>query len=547
GEVLAIEPHLESEALKERKQQAQELLKEIHALEEYLQQLVSDSGLARVHGRMDEAEQRAREALVLRPGYLPAQQALESALVGVVNIALRPAPDALAAPDEQRLQIARDALEQQRQHVDEIGDQSTQQHLNDRLEETLGQLKRALEQRYESHAREQQAQSLIDRARQQALQERFTDALATIGEARALAPQQLRLAMEENPIRAGWDDTLRPRAHAFIEAQPPHPAAALECLNTLREIGMEDTSSIELRRRADWRANAERGIAYLHQGAFAEAIEVLKAGDLGDSATRSALAEARCKEARRLMNIGRWTAALEILQQIDGDDPEVQALSSRARAENLIDQAQGFLDVKVFSGAESKLLEAEREQLPELDARIDQIRDQINTARNVFRKVQSLQQRGQDQYRRYRSHSNPGDLLDAIRTLNEALELRDLPDEDHQRDAIVKLRDDYQQRYQELVLAERTRLLSEGDAALQEERLGPTPPAIQRYGALLDLSPHHPPPRARPARPPPPSPRLLRTPRAARRRPCNAAYGPYDHQPNSPLHPPHSHPHVGPP
>ncbi|MEO7910546.1 MAG: hypothetical protein ABIV47_12930, partial [Roseiflexaceae bacterium] len=63
GELLSIEPHLETAALTQCKQQAQELLKEIHALEEYLQQLVSDSGLARVHGRIEEAEQRAREAL----------------------------------------------------------------------------------------------------------------------------------------------------------------------------------------------------------------------------------------------------------------------------------------------------------------------------------------------------------------------------------------------------------------------------------------------------------------------------------------------------
>jgi hypothetical protein len=492
AEVLTIEPHLQSEPLKERKQQAQELIKEIHALEEYLQQLVSDSGLARVHGRMEEAEQRAREALVLRPGYRPAQQALESALVVIVNAALRQAQDALAAPDEQRLQTARDSLEQQRQHVDEIGDAAARQALADRLEETLGQLKRALEQRNETHAREQHAQSLIDKARQQALQERFADALATIGEARALAPQHPRVVLEENHVRAGWAETLRQRARAFLEADPPHPAAALECLTTLREIGMEDTTTIELRRRADWQTNAERGMAYLRQGAFAQAIEVLKGGDLGDAATRSALNEARCKEAQRLMNLGRWTPALDILQQIGGDDPEVLALSRRARAEYLIDQAQGFLDVKVFGGAESKLIEAEREQLTELSDRIEQMRDQISTARNVFRKVQSLQQRAQDQYRRYRSHSNPGDLIDAIRTLDEALELRDLPEDDHQRDSVQKLRDDYQQRYQELVLAERTRLLSEGDAALQEERLERIPEAIQRYGAVLELSPDQP-------------------------------------------------------
>jgi hypothetical protein len=492
GEVLAIEPHLDSEALWQRKQQAQELLNEIHKLEEYLQQLVSDSGLARIHGRLDEAQQRAHEALVLRPGYSPAQQALESALVVVVNAALRQAQDALAAPDEQRLQGARDTLERQRLHVDEIGEQATRRMLNDRLDDTLGQLRRALEAHYQAHARDQQAQDLVDTARQQAAQGRFADALATIGQARALAPQIPILVIAENQIRAGWAETLRQRARAFIQANPPHPAAAMECLDVLREIGMEDTASIELRRHVDWQANTARGIEYLQQGAFGQAIELLKSGDLANSVTRDALSEARRKEAQRLMNIGRWTAALEILEQIAGGDPEVLALSSRARAEYLIDQAQGFLDVKVFNGAEGKLLEAEREALPELTRRIEQLREQINTGRNVFRKVQSLQQRAQDQYRRYRSYNNPGDLLEAIATLDQALDLRDLPDDDHQRETIQKLRDEYQQRYQELVLAERSRLLSEGDAALQSELLERIPEAIQRYGAVLELSPNQP-------------------------------------------------------
>jgi hypothetical protein len=492
GEVLAIEPHLATEALQERKQQAQLLLNEIHNLEEYLQQLVSDSGLARIHGRLDEAQQRAREALVLRPGYQPARQALESALVVVVNAALRQAQDALAAPDEQRLHSARDILEQQRLHADEIGEQPARRALSNRLDETLGEIKLALDEYYQAQAREQQAQSLIDTAGQQAAQERFADALATIGQARALVPQHPTLAVAENQIRAGWGESLRQRARAFIHAVPPHPAAALECLDMLREIGMEDTASIELRRHVDWQANTARGIEYLQQGSFAQAIELLKAGDLADRTTREALSEARRKEAQRQMGIGRWTAAMEILEQIGSDDPEVLALSSRARAEYLLDQAQGFLDVKVFNGAEGKLIEAEREALPELTGRIEQLREQVNTGRNVFRKVQGLQQRAQDQYRRYRSYNNPGDLLEAIATLDEALELRDLPEDDHQREAVQKLRDEYQQRYQELVLAERSRLLSEGDAALQSELLERIPEAIQRYGAVLELSPNQP-------------------------------------------------------
>jgi hypothetical protein len=492
AELLSIEPHLETAALAECKQQAHELLKEIHALEEYLQQLVSDSGLARVHGRMEEAEQRAREALVLRPGYRPAQQALESALVILVHAALRQAQDALAMADEARLQAARDTLELQHQHIEEIREQPVRQPLAERLDQTLGQIKRVLDQHNEVHAREYQAVALIEQARQQALQERFADALATIAAARALAPQHPQLAVEENRVRAGWAETLRRRAQEFVDSDPPHPAAALECLATLREIGMEDTASIELRRRADWQASTERGMGLLNQGAFGQAIELLKQGDLANTSTKNALSQARYQEAQRLMQLGRWMPALEMLQQIGGEDPQVLALSSRARAEYLIDQAKGFLDVKVFNGAESKLTEAEREPLPELADRIAQLREQINTARNVFRKAQNLQQRAQDQYHRYRSYGNPGDLLEAIHTLDEALNLRDLPEEDHQRESIQKLRNDYQQRYQELVLAERSRLMSEGDAALQTEQLERIPEAIQRYGAVLELSPHQP-------------------------------------------------------
>jgi hypothetical protein len=492
SELLGLEPHLETEALTQYKQQTHALIKEIYTLEEYLQQLVNDSGLARIHGRMAEAEQRAREALVLRPDYLPAQQALESVLVILVNNALHQAQDALAAPDAPRMHAARDALELQHRYVEEIREQPVRQPLQERLNQTLGQLTRVLDQRSEIHAREQQAQALIDQAGQQALQERFADALATITAAHALTPQHPQLVTEENRVRAEWAETLRQRAQAFIDTDPPHPAAALECLATLREIGMEDTASIELRRRADWQANTARGIGLLQQGAFAQAIELLKQGDLADATTKNTLNEARYQEAQRLMQLDRWTPALKILQQIGGDDPQVLALSSRARAEYLIDQAKSFLEVKVFGGAESKLTEAERETLPELTDRIKQMREQINSARTVFRKAQTLQQRAQEQHQRYRSYGNPSDLLEAISTLDQALSLGDLPEEDHQRESIQKLRNEYQQRYQDLVLAERTRLMSVGDAALQTEQIERIPEAIQCYGAVLDLAPNQP-------------------------------------------------------
>ncbi len=490
-EMIGLEPHLNTETLKTRKQEAQALVGQIQDVEQQLNQLVADAGLARVRGDLAEAERLARQGLVLRPGHKPAQQALDGVLALVVNNAFRTAEDALVAADDQRLHTGRDILEQQRQFVSEISEPPMRKKLNDRLEELLTQTKRAIERGNEAKEQERQARALIEKAQQQALQERFADALATLAQARPLDPHNDQIDLRENEARAAWAESLRRRAREFMEAAPPHPAAALECLDTLREIGMEDVASVDLRRRAEWQTSKERGLAALRQGAIDEAIEALKRADLSDAESKAALCEARCKEAQRLMSQSRWGLALEVLQQIDSDGQEVLELISRARSEQLLDQAQGFFKVKVFDGAEAKLREAEREQLSDLPARIEQMREQINVARTVFRKVQSLQQRAQDQYRHYRTYNDTDSLEEAIHTLEEALELRDLPLEDQQRDTVEKLRAEYQQQYQDLVLAERSRLLTIGDQALQDERITRIPDAIRSYVTALELSPRH--------------------------------------------------------
>lgn len=490
GELIALEPHLDTEALKQRKSQARELIDDIQNVERRLQELVGEAGLARVRGELADAERLARQALVLRPGHKSAQQVLDSLLTIGVHNAVRAAEDALAAPEQARLQSSRDLLEQQRQFIGEISDQAARRKLLDRVEEAVAHIKRAIEKFNELSEKERQAQTLLEKARNQAAQGRYADALATLAEARALDPLNPQIDAQESEARGTWAEQLRGRAREFMEATPPHPAAALECLNTLRDIGMDDVASTELRRRVDWQANSDRGLAFLNAGNYAEAIEALRQADLHEPTIAAALSTARCRETQRLMNLGRWGAAAEVAQQIVSDDPEVQTLVSRARAEYHMDQAQGFFNLKVFDGAEARLREAEREPLSDLPARVEQLREQIASARAIFRKVQNLQQRAQDQYRRYRSYNNTNDLLEAIRTLDEALELDDLPTEDRQRETIRKLRAEYQQRYHEVIVAERTRLLADGDRALQEERFERLAEAIQHYKAVLELSPN---------------------------------------------------------
>lgn len=491
GELIGLEPHLDTPAIKERKGQAEELVKHLQDTEWKLQQLVGDAGLARVRGDLAEAERLAREALVVRPGHRPAQQVLDSVLTILVNNALRSAEDALVGTGEFDLNICRDALEQQRQFLGEISEPASRRKLLDRLEEALSQIKQAAEQQRQLSDRERMAQQLAERAQGQAQQARFADALASIAEARELAPQSAWVDAQEHELRATWAASLRQHAREFMEASPPHPAAALECLNTLRSIGMEDVASVELRRRAEWSSSNERGLGFFNQGMFAEAIEALLQSDLNDPLVRDALNEARAKEAQRQMNLSRWGVALDILKQIEAPGPEVQELLGRARAEHLLDQAQSFFNLKVFDGAEARLREAEREQLDDIPSRVAQMREQIKIAHEVFRKAHTLQQRAQEQFRRYRSYSNPNDLLAAIRTLDEALELEDLPLEDRQRATIQKLRNEYEQQYQSITLAERGRLLAEGDQALREERVDRIPEAMKCYKAVLALAPNN--------------------------------------------------------
>ena len=61
--------------------------------------------------------QAGAAALAVARGFQPHER-LEHTLAILVNNALRQAQDALAAPEESRLQAARDALELQHQHID---------------------------------------------------------------------------------------------------------------------------------------------------------------------------------------------------------------------------------------------------------------------------------------------------------------------------------------------------------------------------------------------------------------------------------------------
>ncbi len=491
SELIALEPQLQTPALDERRQQAQDLLAQLRQEDERLAKLVQEARQERARGKLPEAERLAREALALRPGYAPAHEVLDDLLYTQVKAALRTAEDALAAPDEERLQTSRSALELQRNHVGEIHDPRRRKSLTDDIEGTLTRIERKLDELRQHAARRQQAQALLISARDLALEDRYSEALDKLNQARELDGGLPDLDRSEQEIRDDWGRFLKRRAAEFMDATPPNPSAALEQLNTLRDQRMEDAASIDLRRRAEQLAYREQGLTALRRGDFIAAIAALEQADLTDTEVRTHLREARRKEAQRLMAADSWAEALQILLvQVDSNEPGFPALISRCRAEMLLAEAQTHLHERTFDRARTCLNEAEREPLSDVQERIATLRKQIDTDEALVQRVQTWQQEAEAAVQRFEAHHNRDELLSAIRTLDQALELPDLRAGDSLRTTVQQRRDALQRRYQDNITDERRRLLDEGDQALKAEALDRLPQARKCYEQVLALAPN---------------------------------------------------------
>ena len=488
--LIALEPQLQTPALDERRQQARELLAQLRQEAERLARLVEAARQARARGKLPEAERLAREALALRPGYAPAQQVLDDLLYTQVKAALRSAEDALAAPSEERLQASRSALELQRNHVGEIHEVRRQKKLLDDIEDTLTRIKRKLDELRQHAARRQQAQALLISARDLALEDRYSEALDKLNQARELDGGLVDLDRSEQEIRDDWARFLKRRAAEFMDATPSNPTAALEQLNTLRDQRMEDAASIDLRRRAEQLAHREQGLTALRRGDFGAAIAALEQADLTDAEVRNHLREARRKEAQRLMASDSWSAALQILSQTDSNESGFPALISRCRAEMLLAEAQTHLHARTFDRARACLNEAEREPLSDVQERIATLRKQIDTDEALVQRVQTLQQEAEAAVQRFEAHHNRAELLSAIRTLDQALQLPDLRAGDSLRTEVQQRRDALQRRYQSNVADERQRLLDEADQALKAGAIDRLPHARKCYEHVLALAPN---------------------------------------------------------
>lgn len=490
GALIALEPHLQTPALDERRQQARELLAQLRQQSERLAKLVEAARQARARGNLPDAERLAHEALALRPGYAPAQQVLDDLLYTQVKAALRAAEDALAAPSEERLQTSRSALELQRNHVGEIHDARRQKRLVDDIEGTLTRINRKLDELRQHADRCQQAQALLISARDLALQDRYSEALDNLNQARDLDGGLADLDRIEQEIRDDWARFLKRRAAEFMDATPPNPTAALEQLNTLRDKHMEDAASIDLRRRAEQLAHREQGLTALRRGDFMAAIAALEQADLTDPEVRNHLREARRKEAQRLMATDNWSAALQILTQSDSNEPDFPALISRCRAEMLLAEAQTHLQARTFDRARTCLNEAEREPLSDVQERIATLRQQIDTDEVLVQRVQTFQQEAEAAVQRFEAHHNRAELLSAIRSLDQALQLPDLRAGDSLRTEVQQRRNALQRLYQSNITDERQRLLDEADQALKSEAIDRLPHARKCYEQVLALAPN---------------------------------------------------------
>lgn len=493
--VLKLEPQLKSDELENRKEKANAILKRLRESEEELKRLVQES--RRAYSRdIADAIRLAREALAIRPADKKAQKAFDRALETSIKRLIQAADSSINERDKSKLEAAQTTLAEQQNHVGEIHKGTSQTQLNRRLTRRIERIGEVLAELKKEQEDREEAARVLERCQEQIANEQYPEADKLLAEARQLDPKNIELDEIEKLLRDGWIDHEKEQARRFLAINKPNlrpnVKAAIECLDTLHNIlRFEDETTINYRRQANLLQAKEDGLKLKEQGKWVKAIAQLEQADLTDREVKEALRECRRNEAQRLITQRDWQKALDILANVEANDPEFKRLVNRAQAEWSLEQADAARAKKEFELAEQELNKAEQQDVDDenLKKRLSQLRARVTAERKTFDKVNNYRRNATSSYARYEMSKDRRELRKAIEELDNVLALpeSELPTNDVQRREVAQLRADYSQRYEQVIQRERTRLLEEGDRALQQERFDD---AIQYYSDVLKLQPN---------------------------------------------------------
>lgn len=536
SEVIGLEPHLQTETIKHYREEARKLLESVGAEERRFMDLVNRAGQSHAHREFDEAGRLLREVLNLRPEHKPARKMLDEVHASVINASLRDTDHTLSSPTEQGLTACRTALNTHRRSLGEISNRNTRRGLEARIDETLSQIERALQRLRDREEEAKRLRELLDQAGQQASLRRFPEALETLGEAENLSPHNPEIENQRMELFEDWALQLKSQARSHLDNR--NPSAAREALDKLVEIGVKDPSTVEMHRQARSQVYKEQGKGCLGRDDYRGAIQAFLEANPHDPEVITDLRTARHKEAHRLLDQGQWEEVLDVLQQVDATDPRFSGLFLRARAELtlkraneaitdqdfevaatyldeatsvsladiqdrvtttrhrlkearadlLLAQVEDAIDARDFESATRKLRAVEQMTLKTAEDRVASLQTQLNTVQKAHGVVQDDEREAEEYYQRFQQTRRTSDLLEAIRTLNKALNRPELSGE-----AMSMLRASLEKRrteYQAGLTDERSNLLKKARHSLAKETVQGLQEAYRQYQEVLALSPH---------------------------------------------------------
>lgn len=488
-DALKLEPNLQTERINALRADIRGILETVRQQQAQLSALLDAVSRDRSNGKYAAAELQARSILANYPTDERAQKLLATILTDQINGAILHAKDTLAAPELTTIEASLTQLAQAMTKLTDL-DKEKQRSLQtkcDEVKEALEDERRELQLKVQTQA---EANRLIEQSDSFAQSGEYVKARELLQQAREKAPTLASTIDEKlSQLNNDWRSTLKRRLRTALRIEPLDLTLAKGYLDTLLAEQLEDQETAALRRQVEHKVQRIQAEQYYAKGEYEQALKILKELDL-DPATNKQYQQTLRAAARRKVESRSWQDALDLLDKVGLSDPDVALLRSQCRGEMALEKAEELLRQKDFSGSSQQLTAAAQEVYGNIQERAKQLQQQLTVMQRTYNRAKDLDEQAQQYYAAYSTTGDRNRIKEAIRVLDEALAIPELPDGDEQRLQIQTRRNEYLGTYEQQTSAERRRILEAAEQALRNATIENIEQAYQYYTDVLNLNPH---------------------------------------------------------
>lgn len=437
-------------------------------------------------GQLEQAAEKAAEALRHNPNHTGAQAFQQSVLVATLGKKLSTLETTIAHKRSTREQLVelRRELQQIRSQAHNITDQAQTQLVLNRIFELENQLQGLIDANDQAQKESIEFEAMLSEIDRSIGDGNFDRAHHKIKQAERLVATHVerseRLATFEQRLKTELLDRIK----QALAPNSEDPERALLLLDVVDSIGILKADSEGLRLRAQQLKHRLAGVVAFEQNLFKDAITQFEQADLDNPTTLELLNKARQMLAQQLLVEEKWQALVDLLDTVGTLGSELLGMKRKGQLELALDAAKQHLREKKFSSSESMLDQAEK--IEPSDNRIADLRQQLAKATLLYNQVSSLVKQANDERKAYEISGTFEHYRNAIQTLDQALAIEGLAPDDKQRAEVVDLRSRYQSEYDGLIEAERTELLKQAGSAFDKRDIAL---ALSKYRAVLNLMP----------------------------------------------------------